>query len=221
MRHRDYIIGGISLTLWTALEIDPLLDRLIQKKQSDPDVLDERMPYWAELWPSSFLLAEVMANHAPKLPKGEFLELGCGPALAGVYAARLGKSGTVTDYLQEARWLAKANAMENHVEDKIKVEHLDWREPPDKTFSWILAGDVAYEPRNFRPLMECWTKMLSPGGEVWLAEPGRSIAKKFFTTLDENGWSSEVIGQKERVKVYRITQLHLEPYPDSHSYSYA
>lgn len=204
MRHREYSFGEETLTLWTACDIDPLLDQLMAKPDSDPDIVDDRMPYWAELWPSSLLMADVITNHSPKLPKGDFLEMGCGPALPGCIAARLGKQGVVTDYLKEARWLAELNLMENGVQDQVQVRHLDWREPLPERYSWILAGDVAYEPRNFQPILSCWDAMLAEGGQVWCAEPGRSVAKAFFSLAEQDGWIREEIGQKERVTVYRM-----------------
>ena len=206
MRHRDFGFGDHTLTLWTACDLDPLLDRMMNKPDSDPDIKDERMPYWAELWPSSFLMAEVMIRHYPKLPEGRFLEIGCGPALPSTLAGVLGKQGVASDYLEEARWLAELNLGTNGVQEAVEVRHLDWREPWDETFSWILAGDIAYETRNFDPILECWEKMLAPGGQIWLAEPGRSVAKGFFDDVYEQGWHRDIIGKKERVTVHRITR---------------
>lgn len=204
MRHRDFTVGEVSLTLWTACDLDPLLDQLMNRAEDDPDLVDERMPYWAELWPSSLLMAEVMSRHHPRLPAGPFLEMGCGPALPSIMAAKLGRGGWATDYLQEARWLAEVNLSSNQVLDRVQVHHLDWRTPLDRQFPWILAGDVSYEARNFDPLLQCWDQMLQPDGEVWLAEPGRSVAKPFFDLLREQNWTVEVIGEKERIRVHRI-----------------
>ena len=41
-------------------------------------VRDERLPYWADIWPSSRALARAMAGLTPK--PGRLLELGCGLA---------------------------------------------------------------------------------------------------------------------------------------------
>jgi predicted nicotinamide N-methyase len=206
MRHRDFAFGEHTLSLWTACDLDPLLDSMMQKPDTDPDISDERMPYWAELWPSSLLMAEVMTRHFPSLPDGPFLEMGCGPALPSTLAAVLGRQGIATDYVQEARWLAELNLSTNRVSQQVRVQHLDWREPWEETFPWILAGDIAYETRNFEPILTCWDRMLAQGGQIWLAEPGRSIAKRFFADLEEAGWKREPIGNKERVTVYRITR---------------
>lgn len=204
MRKREFTFGTENLTLWTTKDIDPLLDRMMSKHELDPEIADDQMPYWAELWPSSLLMAEVLVNQAPKLPEGEFFEMGCGPALPGILAARLGKQGTVSDYLEEALWLAELNVKENGVSDQVKIQRMDWREPLSKKVPWILANDVAYEKRAFRPLVDCWNDMLAPGGQIWLSEPGRSVAKGFFQLLEEEQWQTEVIGTKERVRVLRI-----------------
>lgn len=208
MRYRDYIFDEESVRIWTACDIDPLLDSLLSKGDSHPDVKDERMPYWAELWPSSIQMAKTIHACAVNLPDGPWLEMGCGPGLAGIMAAKAGRSGLCTDYMSEALWLAEVNARQNGCVDRTTFMLLDWRAPTlDRTFPWILAGDVAYETRNFGPLLNSFDRLLAPAGEIWLGEPGRSIAKEFFNLLAARGWHRGTISTKDGVNVYRLTRV--------------
>lgn len=205
MRFQQFQFGSLPLKIWTACDIDPLLNALVEKEETHPDIVDERMPYWAELWPSSILMAETMIKELGHLPQGHWLELGCGPGLPGVLAACLGYHGVCSDYMQEALTLTRLNAYQNHCEDKIRVLELDWREPSfSEKFSWIIAGDVAYEKRNFQPLANTFAKLLQPKGEVWLGEPGRGVAKSFFELLEAEDWQITCINHQQDIRIYRI-----------------
>lgn len=207
MRMQHYRLHSENVEIWTACDIDPLLNALVEKENTHAYVLDERMPYWAELWPSSLLLAETIASHQNRLPEGEWLELGCGPGLAGIMAAKSGRKGVCSDYMQEALWLTCLNAHQNHCAGKITFQQLDWREPPsDQRVNWILAGDVAYEPRNFEPLFESFECLLDPQGEIWLGEPGRTVAKPFFRGMKENKWRHKVLTRRENLTIHRFTR---------------
>lgn len=205
MRVQHFQFGHLPLKIWTACDIDPLLNALVEKEDSHPDILDERMPYWAELWPSSILMADTLIARKGELPRGRWLELGCGPGLPGILAACLGYRGVCSDYMPEALTLARLNAAQNHCEEMIRFLPLDWRYPGiDETFSWIIAGDVAYEQRNFAPLVHSFETLLAPDGEIWLGEPGRGVAKAFFELLDQSGWQQSCINRDGDMRILRI-----------------
>jgi predicted nicotinamide N-methyase len=207
MRYRDYVFDEEPIRIWTACDIDPLLDRLLSKDDSHPDVKDERMPYLPQLAPTPIKMAETIQQSKETHPKGPWLEMGCGPGLAGVMAAKAGRSGYFTDYMPEALWLAEVNAYQNGCMDRTDFKLLDWRSPDmDQTFPWILAGDVAYETRNFVPLLDSFERLLAPDGEIWLGEPGRTIAGEFFDQLTKRGWKRLTIGTSKGVSVYRLTR---------------
>ncbi|MGA0369352.1 MAG: class I SAM-dependent methyltransferase [Kiritimatiellia bacterium] len=208
MRLSSYQIGSFSVHLWTACDIDPLLNQLMEKEESHPDVIDERMPYWAELWPSSLLMAETIAARASSLPQGHWIEWGCGPGLPGLLAAKAGRPGIFSDYMQEALWLSRLNALQNECSDQTEFIQLDWRTPPaDLKADWILAGDVAYEKRNFEPLFETFRQLLTQNGEIWLGEPGRPIAESFFLGMEDAGWRREILNRREDLRVHRFTRF--------------
>jgi predicted nicotinamide N-methyase len=203
MRCQELSFPGQTLELWTACDVDPLLEALAAKPADDPDVLDERMPYWAELWPSSLLLARHLF-HSESLPAGPWIELGCGPGLAGLAVSLRGIPGLWTDYMPEALLLAELNARHNHCPSSATLL-LDWRAPPaDLSASWILAADVAYETRLFEPLLHCFNRLLAPGGEIWFGEPGRPIARPFFDQLSAAGWQRETLCIEDGRHLYRL-----------------
>lgn len=205
MRFQQLQMGPHALKIWTASDLDPLLNALVEKDAGHPDLQDERMPYWAELWPSSILMAEALVVHQSELPEGRWLELGCGPGLPGILAAKFGRAGVCSDYMSEALSLAKLNAYQNECADLVACVELDWRTPTLKErFSWIMAGDVAYEKRNFEPLAESFDRLLAPGGEIWLGEPGRSVARPFFDLLESLGWQWSCLKQRKDVCIHRI-----------------
>jgi len=205
MRFQNFVIMDQTFTIWTPCDIDFLLNALIEKEDKHLDVQDERMPYWAELWPSSLLMAQTILEKRSEIPSGRWLEVGCGPGLPGIVAARIGHKGTFSDYMQEALWLATLNAHQNNCEKNVRFEEIDWRNPTGKqSYSWILAGDLVYERRNFIPLLSTFDSYLEPGGEIWVAEPGRSIAKSFFDHMESEGWIQEVISQNEDATITKF-----------------
>jgi len=211
MRCREVRLGEQALRVWTACDLDPLLEALAQKPADHPDVTDERLPYWAELWPSSRVLAECILT-SEQLPAGPWLELGCGPGLAGLAATRRGVQGIWTDYMEPALWLAELNALTLGCPHP-QTQQLDWRHPPvSLRVPWILAADVAYEKRNFEPLLSCFDQLLLPGGEIWFGEPGRPVARDFIASLAGNGWEALPLLQMDTVTVYRLRRR-----PESHA----
>ena len=42
-----------------------------------------------------------------------------------------------------------------------------------------------------RPLRRLVERVLAPGGELWLAEPGRQPARRVVEALKARGWSGE------------------------------
>ena len=67
-------------------------DALIDEAEFDHD---ERLPYWADLWPSSIALARHVAEM--DLAAKKVVEVGCGVALPAMPALANGAEVTVTD----------------------------------------------------------------------------------------------------------------------------
>jgi predicted nicotinamide N-methyase len=154
---------------------------------------DERLPYWAELWPSGRALARWLVE-APALPEGPAIELGCGVALPSLALGwRSGEHVLATDYYADALEFAIANARRNG-DLPLGTWLLDWRDiPPGLAgrFGFLLAADVLYEMRNVEMLAEAIPRLLAPGGTVWLADPRRVYLSIFRDRMREAGWTIE------------------------------
>lgn len=166
-------------------------------------------PYWAELWLSAIALSEFVAENA--IPNhSTVLELGCGMGLVGIVAGHFGASVVLNDREDDALRLAELNYLIN-LSTVPEVLQFDWIAPVQRQFSLILAADVVYELAIYQPLLHTFRTMLAPGGEIWLAEPNRPIAKDFFKVLSDNNFVWEMIpkkvtrnGRETRISVYII-----------------
>jgi hypothetical protein len=63
--------------------------------------------------------------------------------------------------------------------------------PPGMRFQIVLAADVLYERRDVEPLLALVEQVVAPSGELWLAEPGRPPAARFFEAMLAGGWIAE------------------------------
>jgi predicted nicotinamide N-methyase len=139
---------------------------------------DERLPYWAELWPSSTVLAHfILAAH---IQPARTIELGCGVGLVSIAAALAGHQVLATDYYEDALLFTRANAFHN-LGQEIETDTIDWRSIPPSLprFDLVLASDVLYESR-YADLVACTIdRVLSPNGFCYVADPGRVAAGAF------------------------------------------
>lgn len=139
---------------------------------------DERLPYWAELWPSSTILANFVV--ADTRPRGRAIELGAGVGLVSIAAAIAGHDVTASDYYEDALAFARANAFRN-LGREIDTALIDWRDvsPDIPRFDVVLASDVLYESRYAPLVAGVVERLLSPRGFAYIADPGRVAANAF------------------------------------------
>lgn len=162
-------------------------DELIDVSQFN---VDERLPYWAELWPSARALAAELLDRDP--PHGRTVELGCGLALPSLVLRWRGVEVVASDYYPEALDFAVANALRNDISPPEPLL-LDWRSPPPDLlpFEFVVAADVLYERRNAEALVDLFPRVVAPGGTVLLADPGRTYLPHFQELLTDRGWRVE------------------------------
>ena len=195
------VVGGRPLRLLRPRDGDAVLDELLA--EDDPD--EDRLPFWAELWPSGTALAQAVA--ARPLAGRRVLELGCGLGLVGVTAARAGASVLVVDRSPEAVTFAAANAARNGVTLQTAVCAFD---QPDRLIAeapWdlVLAADVLYEHRNVPVLLWLLPRLVGPAGEVWLADPGRPMLPRFLAGAEATGWRREQVpSDPDTVAIHRL-----------------
>ncbi len=200
--------GKLELRLKRIRDLDDLIDQITD----DEFNTDERIPYWAEVWPSAFALAHYVQKHPEQIRNRIVLELGCGLGLTSLMIQLQEPADFLcTDYEQGALDLAAVNFRLNDIPPPA-FALLDWRDVRfEETYECIIASDVAYEERFFQPLICLFRKLLRPGGTIILAEPNRVIARPFFRQLEENGFifgsTCETVlqdGKKVAVAIYTI-----------------
>jgi predicted nicotinamide N-methyase len=149
-------------------------------------VRDERLPYWADVWPSSVILAACVANDAGK--GRSLLELGCGLGIVSMAAMRAGFDVLATDYYEDALRFTRANAWLT-LQREPGTRMVDWRELPSDlgTFDMIVAADVLYEMTYADLVADALTSALAPEGTAIIADPGRIAVDRFLEACATRG----------------------------------
>jgi ETFB lysine methyltransferase len=148
-------------------------------------VLDERLPYWADLWPSSRILAARVLEDAPA--RGRAIELGCGLGLVTIAALRAGYDVVATDYYADALDFTQENVRRALGRD-VTTQLVDWTAPPPlEPFDLALAADVLYERRYGPVVADMLAHALGPTGRAIIADPGRIGVAEFMAALPDFG----------------------------------
>ena len=172
-------VGGRNLSLLHPASAEELIDERDFER-------DERLPYWAELWPSARILAsQVMAM---KGTGRRLIELGCGAGMVSTSAVVAGFAVTATDYYEDATRFARLNAWRN-ADVEIAARMVDWRAMPDDlgTFDVVLASDVLYERPYGALVAGAIGRVLAPRGIAIVADPGRVGREPFLEALAGEG----------------------------------
>jgi predicted nicotinamide N-methyase len=177
------VVGDVTYRISRPAAADALIDE-------EDFARDERLPYWAELWPSAVALARRVSKE--DLAGRRVVELGCGLGLPSVVALARGARVTVTDRYQAALDFARYNARAN-LGFEPETRLLDWFVPASEElypFDFVLAADVLYEHRNVPALVPLIPILLAAGGEVLLADPRRKDTPTFLKRMQEWGFRS-------------------------------
>jgi predicted nicotinamide N-methyase len=179
-----FAIGGRSIALLHPATADELIDE-------DAYERDERMPYWADIWPSS----RALGGYLLAMPgDGQtFLELGGGCGLVSICAALAGFDVTPTDYEADALAFMRVNAARNGAVIRLP-RLLDWRAIPADAgrYDVIVAADVLYEPRSVAPVASAIATLLRRGGLGLVADPGRMVRDEFVDAICDLGHTADL-----------------------------
>jgi predicted nicotinamide N-methyase len=194
-------LPGRTVRLLRPRDGDAILDELL----AEDDPQEDRLPFWAELWPAGLALARAVA--ARPLAGRRVLELGCGLGLVSVTAALAGGEVLAVDRSPEAAAFTAANAARNGVSLQTAVGAFDQPERLLAEAPWdlVLAADVLYEQRNVPVLLWLLPRLVDATGEVWLADPGRPKLDTFLAGVDATGWRRErVAADPGTVTIHRL-----------------
>ncbi|GFH45308.1 hypothetical protein CTEN210_01782 [Chaetoceros tenuissimus] len=130
------------------------------------------------VWDGSLLLARYLERNQKLVQNKNVLELGCGPAVAGISAAVLGASEVILSDLEYSLPLVRQNVEINHQSihesgcQKVHCMEIDWFNPPevdsissisqqkDKAFPQvILIADCVWLDELVNPLMNTVEKL--------------------------------------------------------------
>lgn len=180
LRRFKISVKGGRLSVIAPSSMEPLV---AQMQELDDRARNERMPFWAEIWPSSVGLARMLVRE-PELRGRHVVDLGCGVGVAGAAAASHGAASVLfVDFFDEALAFAGFNGRECRADEGTEIETLwcDWkvdRLPPGRDL--LLLADCVYEPRNHEPILGILEAALEEGGEAWIVDPMRESAEPFF-----------------------------------------
>lgn len=163
--------------LWTAMS------------ENDPGWReDERLPYWAELWPSSLALAAWLADRRCDIAGRVCLDMGCGLGFTALVGQWLGGRVMGMDYDADALAYARVNAELNTVPG-VTWTVMDWRAPTlgPGGVDRVWAADIVYEQRFAAPVAAFLAHVLAPDGLAWVAEPGRAVFRALLDALPGHG----------------------------------
>jgi predicted nicotinamide N-methyase len=200
----DALVVALTRRFRTSIEDATLVERTfsILKPANADDlireedfVLDERLPYWADVWPSSIVLAEKLLELTGASRPA--LELGCGVGLSTLAATSAGFNVLSTDYYEDALDVTRANVFRN-LGTTARTRMVDWRHFPEDlgTFDLVFASDVLYEKEYAELLPVLLLRLLAPGGIALIADPGRVAAPVFVEACGIHGLS--ILGKETR-----------------------
>lgn len=200
-------VNDLEIPFYSVQNFDLLFDRFIEKGNEDIAVTDERIPYWAKLWPSAVGLA-LHLNKLNLLNKN-ILEIGAGLALPSLLCAKKEANVIVTDYLEEALEVAKKNFILNNL--NASFLNLDWRNFPENLNpQLIIASDIAYERRMYGSILELFKMLNNKNIPIVFSEPNRMMTddfiKEIYKSFDvsADSYMVEYSGIKTKINVYTI-----------------
>jgi len=164
---------------------------------------DERLPYWAELWPAGIALCSWLFQRREAIRGRICVDIGCGLGLTALVAQWLGAGVLAMDYEEEALRCARENAARNKVASPLWTI-MDWRRPAlaPRCARYLWGGDIMYETRFALPVLDFLEYALAPDGRVWLAEPCRCVYDAFRSALHSRRWTGRCVYEQSVEALY-------------------
>ena len=198
----DISIADKSFAIRRVKNIDKLIDAISEEEFK----VDEVLPYWAEIWPSSIALSEYVLENQEEFAGKKILELGCGLGLVGIVASSLGAEVIFTDYDSHALRFTEENFKRNFNREAT-VQIFDWRNPGySESFDIIMAADIIYEKRWLEPVLNVLDKKLAETGAAYIANPDRTVSRALYKMIESKKWRRHSLLKRTMVynKLHKI-----------------
>lgn len=193
--------------------VDLPMGTVVLEKPRNPDDLiseadfakDDRLPYWADLWPAAIVLAEYLERHPVAAVDGvrpRAIELGCGLGLVTIAATRAGYDVLATDYYVDSTLLTARNTLTvTGAEPQLRM--VDWRDFPTDlgTFPLVLAADVLYEKLYAALVADAIKRTLAPDGIALVSDQGRVALGAFLEEATSRGLTHSIVHFQTRPTV--------------------
>lgn len=176
------------------------------RQTSNRSAADTSDPFWAQVWPSTRGIDRFLADR--DLTALPVLELGCGVGAGGLAAVARGARVTFTDGATDPLLLLRLTLARNAI-DGCTIRRLRFGiDRIDRRFSLIIGSDVTYLRHCWPGLLDTLASHLTPGGEVLLSDPYRSLVTEFVERVATPRWrveSHHVALDDTAIRVLRLT----------------
>ncbi|MBQ7617686.1 MAG: methyltransferase domain-containing protein [Desulfovibrio sp.] len=208
-------VGEQTFEVLTIDNMRQHLDGLLKKKAIKNPLHD--LPLWAKVWPSSFVLGWLLSKYAQE--GQSLLELGCGLGITGLLATNYPlKKIVISDVNAEALNFARANVLQNHLEDRLSVQRLDVnvREKLDDLpdFDLIIASELLYLKELHRPIIKLLEKKLKEDGTALFCtdfarrQPSFAKLAKRYLTVQESHFKVKSVDEEGQTE-NRLYQIYI------------
>jgi predicted nicotinamide N-methyase len=185
-------IGGFPVHLWSIRDMDRAVEEICAKYLPETPEEESRIldlcPYFATIWPSARALGEFMSERKKQFSRFRGIEVGCGLGLPSILGALLGAQMEASDFHPDVRYWLEKNAELNRV--KVRYSEWDWTSSPGTgEYDFVLASDVLYESRHPKDLVAALSRLIRPGGKIYLSDPGRAYLEPALKEFESLGFS--------------------------------
>jgi predicted nicotinamide N-methyase len=136
-------------------------------------------PFWAVVWAAAALVARVLLDEPALVAGRRVIDLGCGSGIGAIAARRAGARESIANDIDAAALaISQLHAGYNGVE--LTLLHEDLTLSPMRLGSGdvVIVGDLFYEERPSRPLLELLLAARARGADVLVADAGRAFAPR-------------------------------------------
>jgi predicted nicotinamide N-methyase len=186
-----------TFVLETLFDLDEAIEQLCDSLGDHPDPFaEDKCPYYGVLWPAAEGLVQLLLKNIERLKDKKIVEVGCGLAFPSLVASSLKVDVLATDFHPGVPQFLERNLRHNSL--SLNYQRFNWRDTIDTigTFDIVMGSDVLYEPRHPSDVAMGFKRLLNPGGEVWLSDPGRGYLQKFVDQMKELGFKYDFEPQK-------------------------